>query len=90
MLAAVGLPASILFRLAVFGLLAPAALAVAMYRGAYGSWPWSGVPERLCRRGRTYLHESGTTDMPRTLHEVFRRPPVIGRDVYATVNPEHP
>lgn len=63
------------------------ALTVALYRDAYGNWPWNGK-ERLSRCGRAYVHKSGITHGPRTLHEVFRSPPVVGREVYATVTSE--
>jgi hypothetical protein len=75
-------------RIVTFGALAMAALSLGLYRDAYGNWPWNGPPERLSWCGRTYLHAPGTTEGPARLHAVFRSPPVVGRQVFATVTTE--
>jgi hypothetical protein len=84
-----GPPMRLRLRSVVPGILAVVAVGVLVYRDNYDNWPWDSAPDRLSWCGRTYLHRSGTTGAPREqLHPVFRAPPVIGRQVFATVTAE--
>jgi hypothetical protein len=68
-----------------------AALAVA-YRAKYGDWPGQGGPERLHWCGRNYLRDPSPSVSRRAAsglvsHPVFRAPPLVGRQVFASLAP---
>jgi hypothetical protein len=66
-----------------------AALAIP-YRATYGNWPAQGGPARLHWCGRVYLRDPSRPVSRHTfsrLAPVFRAPPLVGRQVFASVAP---
>jgi uncharacterized protein YcfJ len=64
-------------------------VAFVAYRGTYANWPWQGPPVRLHSCGRIYENSVRTTNRARQLsdnglREIFRAPPVVGRQVFVT------